>query len=356
MLVILKQDCTEDQRRDVLRRVRALGCTPLAVPGRHRTAVCITGNKGALSPSEFGGLPGVLEAISVTRPYKLVSREVQPKSSVVRVGEVAIGGDSPPVLIGGPCSVEDEEGTLAIARGVRAAGARLFRAGAYKPRTSPYSFQGLGEEGLRILARVREELELPVVSEVVDERSAELGAEVLDVLQIGARNMQNFTLLRCVGRLGRPVLLKRGASATLDEWLMAAEYLLAEGCHDVILCERGIRSFSDHARNTLDLSVVPRVRAVSHLPILVDPSHGTGDRARVRALGRAALAAGAHGLLVEAHVDPTVALSDAAQTIDLQELEGLTRDAELLRGLEVLGREPAHEDSNSATDSLVGTP
>ncbi|MBI5851651.1 MAG: 3-deoxy-7-phosphoheptulonate synthase [Planctomycetes bacterium] len=323
MLIILRKGCT----------VRRLGFTPLPVPGADRTAICVTGNRGAVDASSLAHLPGVLECIPVTRPYKMVSREVHAESTIVRVGEVAIGGGEP-VVVAGPCSVETEARTLRIAEEVKAAGAVMFRAGAFKPRTSPYAFQGLGREGLVTLRKVREQVGLPVVSELVDNADLEAMCEHVDLIQVGARNMQNYALLKRLAEARRPVLLKRGMSATLEEWLMAAEYLLAGGNGQVVLCERGIRTFDDHARNTLDLNVVPLVRRVSHLPILVDPSHGVGERDRVRPMSRAALAAGAHGLLIETHTEPDQAYSDGQQTIDVATLRGILGDIAVLKGLE----------------------
>lgn len=333
MLVIMRQGSTAEQCDAVEDAIRRMGFTPLPVPGANRTAICVTGNKGPVDSALLNQLPGVVECIRVTKPYKLVSREVHPEDTVIEVGQVKIGGKSP-LMIAGPCSVETESRTLAIARRVQEAGAHIFRAGAYKPRTSPYSFQGLGEEGLHTLQRVRDEVGLPVVSEVISTEIAEKIAEHVDILQIGARNMQNFSLLKKLGELKRPVLLKRGLSATLEEWLMAAEYLLAEGNKDVILCERGVRTFNDHSRNTLDLNVVPLARKISHLPVLVDPSHGVGKRDRVRALARAAMAAGAHGLMMEVHTHPDTAYSDAQQTIDVETFSGIVRDIEVLGALE----------------------
>jgi 3-deoxy-7-phosphoheptulonate synthase len=335
MLVIMRQGSTDEQCDAVEEQIRRMGYTPLPVPGENRTAICITGNKGAVDPALLNQMPGVVECIPVTKPYKLVSREVHPGDTVVRVDSVMIGGAAP-TFIAGPCSVETEARTLEVARRVQAAGAHIFRAGAYKPRTSPYSFQGLGEEGLHTLKRVKDELGLPVVSEVTDASLAEKVAEHVDILQIGARNMQNFTLLKKLGELKRPVLLKRGISATLEEWLMAAEYLLAEGNPDVILCERGVRTFNNHSRNTLDLNVVPLARKMTHLPVLVDPSHGVGQRDRVRPLARAGLAAGAHGLMMEVHSHPDTAYSDAHQTIDVDTFEGIVQDASILTQLEAL--------------------
>ncbi|HLQ37275.1 MAG TPA: 3-deoxy-7-phosphoheptulonate synthase [Planctomycetota bacterium] len=336
MLVILRSDCTAAAAAAVEDMIRSLGYRPVPVPGANRTAICVTGNKAAVDGAALRHLPGVLECIAVTRPYKLVSREVQPEDSVITVADVRLGGDAAAVLIAGPCSVETEARTLRIAEAARTAGARMFRAGAFKPRTSPYDFQGLGHEALHTLSRVREEFGLPVVSEVLDKDHVAAMAEHVDVLQVGARNMQNFALLRALAGVRKPVLLKRGASATLTEWLMAAEYLLAGGNDQVILCERGIRTFADHSRNTLDLNVVPLVRQLSHLPVVVDPSHGVGARDRVRAMARAAIACGAQGLLVEAHFDPSSSYTDADQTVDLATLQGIARDLALLGKLEPL--------------------
>jgi 3-deoxy-7-phosphoheptulonate synthase len=335
MLIIMRKDSTVDQCESVEETVRRMGFAPLRVPGADRTAVCVTGNKGPVDSSLLSQMPGVLECIPVTKPYKLVSREVHPQDTVFDVSGVRLGGPEV-TLIAGPCSVETESRTLEVARRVKEGGAHMFRAGAFKPRTSPYSFQGLGAEGLVTLRRVREETGLPIVSEVIDTDSAEAVAEVVDLLQVGARNMQNFSLLKKLAELGKPVLLKRGIAATVDEWLMAAEYLLAGGNHRVALCERGVRTFNNHSRNTLDLNVVPLVRDLSHLPVLVDPSHGVGVRERVRPLARAALAAGAHGLLMEVHTHPETSYSDAGQTIDVETFRGIVRDAELLRHLERL--------------------
>ncbi len=335
MLVIMRKDSTKEHCHEVEEAIRRMGFTPLPVPGANRTAICVTGNKGPVESAHLAQLPGVLECIPVTKAYKLVSREVHPEDTVVEVAGVRIGGEKP-TLIAGPCSVETESRTLEVAKKVKAAGAVIFRAGAYKPRTSPYSFQGLGEEGLLTLQRVRDEVGLPVVSEVMDTESAEKVAEHVDILQVGARNMQNFSLLKKLGELKRPVLLKRGISATLEEWLMAAEYLLASGNHNVVLCERGVRTFNTHSRNTLDLNVVPLVRNSSHLPILVDPSHGVGKRDRVRHLARAAIAAGAHGLMMEVHTHPDTAYSDAQQTIKVETFSGIVKDVEVLGRLESL--------------------
>jgi len=344
MLVIMRKGSTQAECHDVEETIRRMGYTPLPVPGENRTAICITGNKGPVEAAYLIQLPGVLECIPVTKPYKLVSREVHPENTVIEVGGVALGGPEP-TLVAGPCSVETEARTLDIARRVKEAGARLFRAGAFKPRTSPYSFQGLGNEGLVTLKRVREETGMPIVSEALDTESVETVAEYVDIIQVGARNMQNFSLLKKLAYIDKPVLLKRGIAATLDEWLMAAEYLLAGGNHQIVLCERGIRTFNQHSRNTLDLNVVPLVRRISHLPILVDPSHGVGSRDRVRPLSRAAVAAGAHGLLIEVHTQPATAYSDAQQTIGVDTFRGIARDMETLKGLEPLFEAAPVEDA-----------
>jgi 3-deoxy-7-phosphoheptulonate synthase len=299
----------------VCQRIETLGFKPHIIPGEQRTAIGITGNSGPVDAAEFEDLPGVAEAIRVSKPYKLVSRETKPEDTVVQIRKQAVGGTEL-ALCAGPCSVESREQILDSARAVKAAGAQLLRGGAYKPRTSPYSFQGLGEKGLHYLAEARQETGLGIVTEAVDTETFDLVEHYADCVQIGARNMQNFSLLRRAGRSPKPILLKRGMSSTLEEFLMAAEYILAEGNYKVVLCERGVRTFADHTRNTLDLSVVPAVRSLSHLPILVDPSHGTGKRDKVLPMGLAAIAAGAHGLIVEMHPDPEKALSDGYQSLD----------------------------------------
>ncbi|MGH9735046.1 MAG: 3-deoxy-7-phosphoheptulonate synthase [Candidatus Acidiferrales bacterium] len=330
MLVVMQAHATEEQVRAVCDRIEELGYKALPVPGAGRTAVCITGNKGAVDVGSLESMAGVIECIPVSKPYKLVSRDVKEENSVIRVptplGDVAFG-DTTLAIVGGPCAVETREQTFAVAKGIKAAGARLFRGGAYKPRTSPYSFQGLGEPGLEILKNVREEFGLGIVTEAIDNESLDLVEEYADVVQIGARNMQNFSLLKRAGRSKKPVLLKRGMSATLDEFLMAAEYVMSEGNYKVILCERGVRTFSDFTRNTLDLSIIPAVQKRSHLPIVVDPSHGTGKRHKVLPLSRAAVAAGADGLLVEVHHDPDRALSDGMQSILPEEFARLIVEA-----------------------------
>src|SRR5277367_4836613 len=318
MLIVMGSHATEEQVRAVCQKIELLGLKAHPIPGTIRTAIGITGNNGAIDLGVLESLPGVVECIPVSKPYKLVSRDAKEEDSVLRIptpsGDVLVGGKMI-ALVAGPCAVEKEEQCLAIAERVKKSGARLFRGGAYKPRTSPYSFQGLGLPGLKILAKVRETYGFGIITEAIDNESLDLVEEYADVIQIGARNMQNFSLLKRAGRAKKPVLLKRGMSATLDEFLMAAEYILAEGNYNVILCERGVRTFSDFSRNTLDLAVVPAVKKRSHLPILVDPSHGTGKRHKVLPMSRAAIAAGADGLLVEVHHQPDKALSDGVQSI-----------------------------------------
>jgi 3-deoxy-7-phosphoheptulonate synthase len=314
MLIVMKPDATEAQVEEVLQVIRSLGYKPHPMPGATRTAIGITGNPGAIDPGYFENLSGVAEAIRVSKPYKLVSRDLKHEDTVVRVGDAEIGG-AQPAIIAGPCAVESRQQTMEIAEIVAANGAQFFRAGAFKPRTSPYSFQGLGVEGLKILAEVRERFGLKVVTEVLDTETADVVEQYADVLQIGARNMQNFSLLKRIGQARKPVMLKRGLAATLEEFLLAAEYIMAEGNYNVILCERGVRTFADHTRNTLDLSIIPAVQNRSHLPIIVDPSHGTGKRHKVIPMARAAIAAGADGIMVEVHNHPEQALSDGPQAL-----------------------------------------
>lgn len=333
MLIVMKAGATAEQIAAVCRHVESLGLKTHPIPGAQRTAIGITGNKDAIELSDLEGLDGVAEALRVSKPYKLVSLEVKPERTVFPVGppalDITIGGPEW-IFMAGPCAVESRDQALRIAEQVAAAGAQMYRGGAFKPRTSPYSFQGLGEAGLEILAEVREQFGLAIVTEAVDEPSLALVEQYADMIQLGARNMQNYSLLRRAGRARKPVLLKRGLAATLEEWLMAAEYVLSEGNYQVALCERGVRTFADHSRNTLDLSVVPAVQAVSHLPVFVDPSHGTGRRDRVLPLGRAALAVGADGLLVEVHDTPDRALSDGIQSIYPRQLDQMIAEA---RGL-----------------------
>ena len=318
MLIVMRSDAVPADIERVLAVVERLGYRGHAMPGESRTAIGITGNKGSVDPANFENLPGVAEAIRVTKPYKLISRDLRSEKSVVNVGTSSIGGGRM-TMIAGPCAIENRDQVWAAAEAVAASGAKFFRGGAFKPRTSPYAFQGLGEEGLRMLAEVRERFGLNIVTEAMDERGIEMVAKYGDCIQIGARNMQNFTLLKYAGQTRKPILLKRGLSATLDEFLLAAEYIMSEGNYQVILCERGIRTFADHARNTLDLSVIPAVRRISHLPIIVDPSHGTGHNYMVGAMARAGLAAGADGLIIEVHHAPETALCDGAQALTPQQ-------------------------------------
>ena len=329
MLIVMDSLATAEDVRRVVAAIENAGLQAHPIPGAQRTAIGITGNRGTVESAAFENLPGVAEVIPVTAPYKLVSREAKREDTVVVIGGVPVGGERIAV-VAGPCAVESEKQALAIAHAVRDAGATLYRGGAFKPRTSPYSFQGLGEAGLKILAKVREETGLPIVTEVLDTESAELVAEYADCLQIGARNMQNFALLKKVGRLRKPVLLKRGMSATIEEFLLSAEYLLAEGNYEVVLCERGVRTFANHTRNTLDLSVIPYVKRISHLPILVDPSHGTGKRLKVLPMSRASIAAGADGLLIEVHDRPETALSDGPQALLPDMFAQLMKETRLL--------------------------
>jgi 3-deoxy-7-phosphoheptulonate synthase len=342
MLIVMKPQATEEEIRRVCEKIAAMGYRPHPMPGASRTAVGITGNPGSLEPAEFESLPGVEDAIRVTKPYKLVSREVKRDNSLIRVGPasggVTFGGKELPI-IAGPCAIESREQARAAAARVRDAGAQLFRGGAFKPRTSPYSFQGMGEAALEILADIRSEFGLLIVTETIDPENCELVEKYADVLQIGARNMQNFSLLKRAGRSRLPILLKRGMSATLEEFLMAAEYILSEGNYNVILCERGVRTFADHTRNTLDLSVIPAVKELSHLPIIADPSHGTGKRDKVIPLARAAVAVGADGLIVEVHPDPDHAVSDGYQSLFPEQFDMLVEQVTSIAG--VLGRSVA---------------
>ncbi len=323
MLLVMNQNATSEQIDSVVSAIKKYGYIPRPIPGGERVSIGILYNKGPVDGSLFLGMPGVKEAIPVTRPYKLVSREFQPKETIIRIGDVAIGNGSL-TIIAGPCAVESETQALTIAKHVKAAGAQIFRGGAFKPRTSPYSFQGLGKEGLEILAKVRETTGMPVVTEVMDYENFDLVEEYADVIQIGARNMQNYSLLKRAGKAKRPVLLKRGMAATIDEWLMAAEYILEGGNSQVILCERGVRTFVHHSRNTLDLSAVPFVQNESHLPVIVDPSHASGRRDQVIPLSQAAVAVGADGLMVEVHHAPEEALSDGAQSLYPEQFEKLS--------------------------------
>ncbi|MGA3162287.1 MAG: 3-deoxy-7-phosphoheptulonate synthase [Terracidiphilus sp.] len=316
MLVVMKAQATQEQIQAVCEAIELLGFRAHPLPGAQRTAIGITGNQGEVDRGNLEELAGVAEVIRVSKAYKLASRDVKEEDTVIRFAgtDAAIGGRNL-AIIAGPCSIESREQALAIAELVAASGAQFFRGGAYKPRTSPYAFQGLGLDALRIMAEIRSRFGLRIVTEAIDNETLELVAEWADVVQIGARNMQNYSLLKRAGQLRKPVLIKRGLSATLEEFLMAAEYVMSEGNYEVILCERGVRTFADHTRNTLDLSIIPAIRRVSHLPILVDPSHGTGKRDSVLPMARAAVASGADGILVEVHDHPEKALSDGPQSI-----------------------------------------
>src|SRR6202161_2760582 len=323
MLVVMQAHATEEQVRAVCQKIESLGYRAHAIPGAERTAIGITGNQGEIQAG-LEELGGVQEVIRVTKPYKLVSRDIKEDNTVVRFpGSDATIGGAALAVIAGPCAIESREQAFAVAERVHRAGAQFFRGGAYKPRASPYSFQGLGEEGLRIMAEIRQQYGMKIITEAIDNESLDLVEEYADVIQIGARNMQNFSLLKRAGRAKKPVVLKRGMAATLEEFLMAAEYILSEGNYNVALCERGVRTFADHTRNTLDLSLAARWQRLSHLPIFVDPSHGTGKRNKVTPLSRAAVAVGADGLMVEVHNKPDEAMSDGPQSLFPEQFDGL---------------------------------
>jgi 3-deoxy-7-phosphoheptulonate synthase len=356
MLVVMQAQATEEQVRAVCQKIEALGYRPHSMPGAQRTAIGITGNKGEVEAGSLEEMPGVQEVIKVSKPYKLVSRDTKPDNTVIKFprasgASVSIGG-SDLAIIAGPCGIESREQAFAIAERVARAGAQFFRGGAYKPRTSPYSFQGLGEEGLKIMAEVRDRFGLLIVTEAVDYESLDLVDQYADVIQIGARNMQNFSLLKRAGRAHKPVLLKRGISATLEEFLMAAEYIMSEGNYNIVLCERGVRTFADHTRNTLDLSIVPAVQRLSHLPIVVDPSHGTGKRNKVTPLSRAAVAVGADGLIVEVHHDPDRALSDGMQSLFPDQFDALMQQVRQIAA--VLGRSVPVSTSVQTSATIEG--
>jgi len=331
MLIVMKPGAGSAEVEAVLQKVRSMGLTPHSIPGAQRVAIGITGNKGGLEPGPFEVLPGVADVIRVSQPFKLVSREVKPDDTVIDVDGVPLGGKAITVMAG-PCSVESRAQILEAAHAVKAAGARFLRGGAFKPRTSPYEFQGLGLEGLKLLAEARSATGLKVVTEVMDADDLPACLEYADMLQVGARNMQNYPLLRKLGAAGKPVLLKRGPSATIKEWLMAAEYLVANGNYQVALCERGIRTFETLTRNTLDLNAVPVLKALTHLPVVVDPSHGIGLRAHVAAMARAGVAAGADGLIIEVHPCPEKALSDGQQSLTPHEFETLMAQVKVIAG------------------------
>lgn len=335
MLIMMQSSATPEQVAGVCARVRELGYTPNEIPGASRVAIGVTGNKGALDPALFTRLPGVMDAVPVSRPYKLVGREAKAETTVIEVRGVKIG-DGSLCVMAGPCSVETRDQTLSTAAHVRSLGATVLRGGAFKPRTSPYDFQGLREEGLEILAEAREQTGMPVITEVKDTETLGVVARYADILQVGARNMQNFSLLEAVGEIGKPVMLKRGLSSTVKEWLMAAEYIAARGNYQIILCERGIRTFETMTRNTLDLGIVPLLREHTHLPVVVDPSHGTGVARAVAPMARAAVAAGVDGIMVEVHPNPAAALSDGPQALTFDGFGSLMSDVRKVAG--VLGQ------------------
>lgn len=314
MLIVMTPDATEADIQRVITKVESFALKAHPMPGANRTAIGVTGNTGAVDPAPFAELPGVAECVRVTKPYKLVGRDLKHNKSVIKVGEAEIGGVEP-AMIAGVCAVESREQTMLTAEAVAAASCKWFRGGAFKPRTSPYAFQGLAEEGLKILAEARDRFGLRIVTEAVDEPSLDLVERYADVIQIGTRNAQNFQLLKRAGQARKPVLLKRGMSSTLEEFLLGAEYIMSEGNYEVILCERGVRTFANHVRFTPDLSIIPAVQAISHLPIIYDPSHSTGNRAMVAPLSRAGIAVGADGLLIDIHPYPERALCDGPQAL-----------------------------------------
>ena len=330
MLVVMKNDATKEQVRAVIAEIERMGYRGIPMPGAERTAVCIVGNKGPVDDIRLLIMDGVKEAIPVTKPYKLVSKETKAESTVITVGTIKIGAGEL-VVMAGPCAVESEHQALTIAQYVKEHGAQMFRGGAFKPRTSPYSFQGLGEEGLKILDKVRQETGMLIVTEATDNSSIDLVEQYADIIQIGARNMQNYSLLRRAGQSSKPVLLKRGFAATIDELLMSAEYIISEGNAQIILCERGIRTFTNTTRNILDLSAIPSIKELSHLPIIVDPSHAAGRREFVIPLSKAAVAVGSDGLIVEVHNDPSHALSDGAQSLYLEQFALLMKEINRFR-------------------------
>lgn len=332
MLIVMKTSATASEIDAVVEAIQAMGLRPHPLAGATRTAIGITGNTGVIEGRRFENLSGVGEVIRVTKPYKLITLDLRPEKTIVRIGDASIGGNEL-AIIAGPCAIESREQAFTVAEAVKQSGARFFRGGVCKPRTSPYTFQGLGEKGWTIMAEIREQLGLRVVTEAIDESTVELVEQYCDVIQIGARNMQNFSLLKRAGRSKLPVLLKRGIAATLEEFLLAAEYIMAEGNYNVVLCERGIRTFAQHTRNTLDLGVVPAIRRISHLPVIVDPSHSGGTNYMVAPLARAGVAVGADGLMVEVHNQPEAALSDGAQALTPTEYAQLINEVRAIREL-----------------------
>ena len=332
MLIVMKASAAAREVDAVVDVIQAIGLRAHPMPGATRTAIGITGNEGVIDSRRFQDLPGVAEVIRVTKPYKLITLDLRPEKTIVRVGDATIGG-SEFAIIAGPCAIESREQALAVAEAVKESGARFFRGGLWKPRTSPYSFRGLGEKAWEIMAEIRETFQLKIVTESLDEAGIGLIEQYGDIIQIGARNMQNFPLLERAGRSKLPVLLKRGMAATLEEWLLAAEYIMAEGNYNVILCERGVRTFAQHTRNTLDLAAVPAIRSISHLPVIVDPSHGSGNTYMVTPLARAGVTVGADGLMVEVHNHPELALSDGAQALTPSQYAQLVNEVRAIRKL-----------------------
>ena len=332
MLIVMNAGATEPEITGVIRVIESLGFRAHPMPGATRTAIGVTGNQGAVDLSHFENLPGVAEAIRVTKPYKLITLDLRPERTVVDISGATIG-DGSLAIIAGPCAVENRDQAFAVAEAVQKSGAKFFRGGAFKPRTSPYAFAGLGKQGLKILAEVRDKFGLKIVTEALDDATMDLIEEYADMIQIGARNMQNFTLLKRAGRSRLPVLLKRGMAATLEEWLLAAEYVMAEGNYQIVLCERGVRTFAQHTRNTLDLAAVPAVRRISHLPVIVDAAHGTGRSYMVTPLARAGVAVGADGIMVEVHARPDEALSDGAQALTLEEFEQMAHELKAIHNV-----------------------
>jgi 3-deoxy-7-phosphoheptulonate synthase len=330
MLIVMKPGAAAQQIDAVVKVIQKIGLRPHPMPGATRTAIGITGNQGPVDGRRFENLPGVAEVIRVTKPYKLITLDLRPDRTVVRVGNATIGGNEL-AIIAGPCAIESSDQAFAVAQAVQRSGAQFFRGSVWKPRTSPYAFQGLGEKGWEIITEIRKAFRLNIVTEALEEPHVDLIEQYGDVIQIGARNMQNFSLLRRAGRSQLPVLLKRGMAATLEEWLLAAEYIMAEGNYNVILCERGVRTFTQHTRNTLDLACVPAIRRISHLPVIVDPSHGTGSAYMVTPLARAGVAVGADGLMVEVHNQPELALSDGAQALTPSEYAQLVGEVRAIR-------------------------
>ena len=337
MLVVMEHNASAPEIESVVATIREMGYDACPIPGKQRTAVGLIGNDGKVDSGRLEALPGVLQIIHVTQPYKQVSREWRVESTTIDLPNGTRIGGAEVVVMAGPCAVESREQIVGIAHRLRSAGATVLRGGAFKPRSSPYSFQGLGTEGLELLAAAREETGMAIVTEAIDPEGVDAVAEYADIIQIGARNMQNFSLLRRAGRANKPVLLKRGPAATLKELLLSAEYVLAEGNGEVILCERGVRGFDTHTRNLLDLTAIPVVKSLSHLPIIADPSHGTGIRNKVIPMARAAVAAGADGLMVEVHPDPERALSDGAQSLFPEQFEELIEQIRMIA--RAIGRE-----------------